>query len=406
MTQPHSPPLLPTVVVVNDSAFVEGGADEVALSSARGLAHRGHRVLFAHAGERPSGAISELEWVQLDERPWSTARAFWNPTAANRLRACLNGLGPGPMLIHLHRFSRVLSPSVLQVARQSGIPALLTLHDYFLACPNGAFFDFNQNAFCERQPLSTSCLRCGCDQHGWRVKLGRSARLAFAQSRTRSLPPLHLLAVSSTGLADARRLLPSPARLELMPNPVWTGNGTRVEAERQKDFLFVGRFDRAKGPDVFARAVVAAGVPATFVGAGPLEKALRALAPSARWRGWLGRAELETAFSQARALVFPSVFRETFGLVAAEALARGVPVIATAGTAADDFLTEGVNARRFPRGDAGALARLLSELATDDAQVRRLSEGAHARFWAEPPTLERHVTALQALYARLTSPAR
>ena len=54
----------------------------------------------------------------------------------------------------------------------------------------------------------------------------------------------------------------------------------------------------------------------------------------------------------------------------------------------------------FRSGDAADLRRQIARCG-DDALVRRMGRAAHARFWADPPTVEAHADALEALYARV-----
>jgi glycosyltransferase involved in cell wall biosynthesis len=101
---------------------------------------------------------------------------------------------------------------------------------------------------------------------------------------------------------------------------------------------------------------------------------------------------------QARALVFPSIWPETYGLVVVEALACGIPVVVSDNTAAAGLVTDGETGLVFPSGDAAALAERLGRL-RNDAFVERLGQAAHARYWANPTTLDRHVDALERLYS-------
>jgi glycosyltransferase involved in cell wall biosynthesis len=88
--------------------------------------------------------------------------------------------------------------------------------------------------------------------------------------------------------------------------------------------------------------------------------------------------------------LFPSRIVEGFGIVCAEAMACGLPVIATTPGGQDDLVRDDETGFRFIKGDTAVLARLLSELAADRRKAGRLSAGAlrAVRQYHEPRSLE------------------
>jgi glycosyltransferase-like protein len=88
-------------------------------------------------------------------------------------------------------------------------------------------------------------------------------------------------------------------------------------------------------------------------------------------------AQLEALYRAADVLAFPSV-KEGFGLVVLEALASGLPVVASDLDVLRSFLTDGDSALLVPCGDAGALAGALARVAADPALAARLREGGRA----------------------------
>jgi glycosyltransferase-like protein len=90
--------------------------------------------------------------------------------------------------------------------------------------------------------------------------------------------------------------------------------------------------------------------------------------------GTVTDAELGGWYRAADAFAFPSV-KEGFGLVVLEAMATGLPVVATDIPVFAEYLTDGVDALLAPAGDAAALADALGRLATDGDLRRRLVAG-------------------------------
>lgn len=128
--------------------------------------------------------------------------------------------------------------------------------------------------------------------------------------------------------------------------------GKLVAFKRPGDLLEAAALLRASGKDIEV----------AFAGAGPLENELRsrsaALAVPTHFLGFCNQTEMPSAYAAADLLVLPSNGRETWGLVANEALACRRPVVLadTVGCAPDMAIHLGKNFL-FSMGDAAALSR-------------------------------------------------
>jgi glycosyltransferase involved in cell wall biosynthesis len=106
--------------------------------------------------------------------------------------------------------------------------------------------------------------------------------------------------------------------------------------------------------------------------------------------GHLDRDELARAYAEADVFVFPSV-ADAWGLVLNEAMASGLPLIATSVPGAvDDLLSGGENGIVVPPFDPGALADAMVALASDPARRLEMGERSSSRIrdfepltWAE-----------------------
>lgn len=408
----------PEIVILNDYASVNGGSSSVAIASALGLAARGVRVTF-FAAVGPVApelrGVENLEVICLGQddivRNRNRLQAFaggWrNGRAVRALREVLAGKSAARTIVHAHGWTKALSPFVLSTAATLGFPLVVTLHDFFIACPNGGFFEHGPNVLCRRTPLSPACWRCNCDRRNYGHKLWRNLRTVL-QNNVLGVPRrvAHYIAVSEFSLNVVRPHLPPGARATVVRNPVECAPAEPAPVARNCRFVYVGRFETEKGVRLFADAVRAAGAEATFVGDGALREEVRALCPEARFTGWLDREGIRREVRQARALVFPPLWYETLGLVAIEAAAEGVPAIVSDACAATDYVRNGVNGVHFAHGSVESLRRNMVALAADDPRVERLGRAAHAWYWQQPWTAERHVTDLLRIYRELPpSPA-
>ena len=349
------------IVIVADHASVTGGQARVAIDNALGLARRGvPTIYFAAAGPvdarlRDAGVdvvcLDQADILSDASRLAAVARGLWNRPAAAALSALLARFSPGECLVHVHGWAKALSPSIAPAIRASGHPAIATLHEFFLFCPNGGFFDYQRAEVCERRPLSLDCLSTQCDARRASHKAWRVARQAIAAWPAR-MPRLFsdLIVLSRTQRDMVARLVPQGVRLRLLANPVDAVDlGPKTEPV-SGDFLFVGRLSPEKGAALFAEAATRVGATPTLIGDGPLADVLRARFPQARMLGWRSPDEVRAAMRAARALVFPSVWRETFGLAPYEALALGTPVVVADGSAAREAVVENENGLLFPIG--------------------------------------------------------
>ncbi len=412
---PAPPPADPAamhLVIVNDHAHVRGGADRVALGAAAGFADAGHRVtLFTAVGpvdealaRHPRVTVVCLQQADIlrdPQRLRAARQGIWNTAAARAFRRIASAWDGRDTVVHVHSFTKALSAAVPHAATALGLRTVLTLHDYFLGCPNGGFFEYPVMEICRRDPLGLSCLACQCDARSRAHKLWRFAR-TWVQNRVAELPRRLdcVITLSALNRETARRFLPAGTRLVTVPNPVEVARAEPVRVEQNAAFVFAGRLEPYKGPQLLAEAATLCGGAAVFCGAGPAADRVRALNPAARLTGWLEPAALQAELGRARALVFPSLWPETFGLTALEALARGIPVIASRGTAAEEQVQHDVNGLLFERGSAASLAEMMRRLA-DPATAARLGREAHARYWQGPFTLARHVAALEGLFGSL-----
>jgi starch synthase len=147
--------------------------------------------------------------------------------------------------------------------------------------------------------------------------------------------------------------------------------------------IFVGNLSLQKGVPYLLEAVKGLGLKGFelwLVGAvSPgFEPLLRRYEGLFRHFGVVPRARLRELYSQASVLVLPSV-QEGLALVQAQAMACGLPVIATAHTGAVDILTDGVEGFIVPIRSAGAIREKLRTLYESPELLTRMSEAALTR---------------------------
>ncbi|WP_018262011.1 glycosyltransferase family 4 protein [Methylobacterium sp. WSM2598] len=396
------------VVLILDHGHVNGGQAKVALDSALGLAARGHRVdvFAAVAPVDPRLSAAGIRVTCLDQPDIATASSklafagqmLWNRPAARALAGLLAGRDPGRTIVHVHAFAKALSPSIFAAIRRARLPALYTMHEFFLVCPNGGFYDYRRHAICRRAPLSGACIATNCDMRSYPRKAMRLARQVLLEKLARWPEAVRdVVTISALQETAVAPHLPPGLTLHRVDNPIAVPDPGPKPAGPPGPLTYVGRLSTEKGVLLFAEAARRAGVPAVFVGDGPEAETLRGRYPEARLLGWRDAAGVAEALRAASALVFPSIWYEGQPLTVYEALARGTPVVVSDACAGREAVADGETGYWFPSGDAAALAARLTRL-QDPAVLARLGAEAHRRYWAAPLTLERHCARLEEVY--------
>ena len=152
--------------------------------------------------------------------------------------------------------------------------------------------------------------------------------------------------------------------------------------------LLAGKLIPRKCPLDFVRAIAHASRSAAVVGLvagdGPLREETSRLAQDlnapVRFAGFLNQGEMCRAYAAADVLVLPSS-QETWGLVANEAMAWGLPcVVSELVGCGPDLVEEGVTGFTVPLHDFETLAGRLALLADDPTARRAMSEQARPRI--------------------------
>jgi glycosyltransferase involved in cell wall biosynthesis len=196
------------------------------------------------------------------------------------------------------------------------------------------------------------------------------------------------------GTRQARDLVglgADPARTVIAPIsavvPDGSGDRQRTHAGGQTRYLFVGRLIETKGLEVLLDAFRRVeGGELWIAGDGPLREAMESAAardPRIRLLGYVDSAALADVYGQVDVLVLPSLF-EAWGLVVHEALAHGVPVIASDQVgAADDLIEPGANGYVVRAGAAEELAEAMGAVARwKPVQWKRAAKRSEERIAA------------------------
>jgi glycosyltransferase involved in cell wall biosynthesis len=395
------------IVIIADYAVAEGGAPQVAIASALGLARAGHDVVYVQgvgeASDAKLAAEPRIKRVSLGGQDiWSKSAlraardGVWNQSFRPRLEAILEENRTPETMVHVHQWTKFFSASLFATIAKSGLPLVVSMHDYFLLCPTGLKYRFEQSRPCELTPLSFGCLAARCDPRSPLHKAIRVARTLGARAALKqtNYTALH---VSEIGRKTIGAYLPQNAHQVVLENPVEVEDlGPRNGAGARK-IAFCGRLTSEKGAELVARAARALGLPSLFIGEGPLKDRILEIDPQAEITGWLPKAEARAKIAaDALALVAPSLWPETGPLVVAEAMANGVPVVVSQRAGAAGRIQHGVDGY-VVAPEPEAIAQALLDLRNPE-QAAAVAAAAYRSYWANPPSLAAHARGLVEIY--------
>jgi glycosyltransferase involved in cell wall biosynthesis len=390
---------------------VIGGRDIAVQMLSRELARRGHEVdVLSLAG--PKGPRIEHDGDVRVHRLAGWSR-FLTPLYADPEKPFHPTLpDPGlvreisrlieerqPDIVHAHSW---MLYSLLRLVPSLKTRLVVWIHDYGFICPKNTYF--RHGGACTG-PRYTKCISCSSEQYGGPKALALTTGQAVMKS---SLGRVDRYVANSQYVADASAPLLAHGETRMSVIPPFIPDEAFDADQRPRpafvpptgDYLmFAGALGPHKGIDVLLEAwsglqdrppLVLAGIrrfdtPTSFPDGVIVTDDV------------LPREDVLSGWGHCLAAVVPSVWPEPFGLVAAEAMAAGKPVIASAVGGLAEVVDDGVTGIHVPPGDVTALRNALARIIADAPLRARL--GAAAREKARAYSIDSATTAWEQVFA-------
>ena len=289
-----------------------------------------------------------------------------------------------PDVVHAHNLYPLLSPSVLLASRERGVPVVMTIHHFGLTCP--ALHHLSRGQVCE------SCIggrEYWCVLKNCRGNPRESGAYAFRSVVARKLNLFRknvTILVALTQFARKRLLAAGfdADRVVVLPNMIRSDSRSVVFGKG--DYVgFAGRLSSEKGVSILLDAAFQLPeIPFRVAGGGPQSGLCAERAPkNVMLLGQLEGQTMGSFYRGARCLVVPSVCLEMAPLVVGEAMAEGVPVIASRIGGLPELVEDDVTGLLFEPGNASELVQKIRLLWDDASLCRRIGQMGYERVRRE-----------------------
>lgn len=310
-------------------------------------------------------------------------KTIWNGEAACKVEKVCHDENISILIVH--NFFPLASPAIYCAARRTGAKVIQWLHNYRLMCPAATFYKNGRVCeTCMHKWLPWPAVLNACYRHDPLASSAVVAMLSIHMARGTWMHDVdRFVALTEFGRDKfveagfpSKNIRVIPNHLEPDPGMGCGGGGYG---------LFVGRLSEEKGIGVLLNA--AARLPKRLsikvVGCGPLEDEVRSFAasdPRIEMLGPLPFDRIIELMREADFLAFPSLWYEGMPRTIIEALAVGVPVIASQLGAMETIVEHRGNGLHFPVGNAQFLTSSIIECMSDITLRQAMREKARATY--------------------------
>jgi glycosyltransferase involved in cell wall biosynthesis len=374
-------------------APVVGGEERHVQDLSIELVKRGHKVMVATLRVPGTPEFEVDQGVQIYRIKSTMQRAPWlykqershhppmpDPEVSLALQRIIKQEKPD--IVHAHNW---MYYSFLPLKLWSGLPLVVSLHDYSFLCTQKRLMYFD-TALCSG-PSLIKCMNCAANHHGG-VK-GRVTALAHQLSNPMVHAAVDMFLPVSQATAIGNGLVENHLPFQVIPNFLSDAPGMLQEnhedayvSKLPEDgfMLFVGDLSKDKGVDVLVRAYAKLhnAPPLVLIGR-PRPDTPTDLPKNVMVMGSWPHAAVMEAYRRSSFSMLPSVCPETFGIVVIEAMSMGRPVIASRIAGLADVINDGENGFLVPPADVETLSKSIQRLVDDPALRERMGQGALRR---------------------------
>jgi len=366
------------ILIVHNYYQQHGGEDTVFEAETQLLKEKGHEVITYTTSNKeiPSNKVK------------LAADTVWSFEQRKSLRELLKKEKPD--VAHFHNTFMKISPSAYYACKEAGVPVVQSLHNPRTLCPAGSLRRNGKVCeLCVKKTFAWPGIRYGCYRNSRSATATVATMLAFHKliGTWRNTVDKYIVFTEFYRKKFAESGVFDPDQLVIKPHFIAPDPKPRPSKELGSYALFIGRLDPEKGVSTMLKAwKELPHIPLKIRGGGKMQPELdqfRKENPSHQIEsvGRLSREDLISLMKGARFLVWPSEgYYETFGLVAADSLACGVPVIAARTGVLEENVIENYSGLHFRPGDSLDLREKVVRLWESPSLVEELGQNARQQY--------------------------
>ena len=372
---------LKNIIIINDFNYEQGGATKIAIDTANMLAEKHYHVVFISAiSQKNSNALSKTieqyslnsrEFLKYDNKFEGMFKGIKNNDFSRLVASIIQKYSRKDTIIHVHGWTKGCSASFFPLLKKKHFTTIITLHEYFSMCANGAYYDYKRKIACQECPGSVKCLLKNCDSRNYLFKIYRSIRQLFYR-RYMDFNYLNAIFVSEFQRDLIRKYI-SFDHNQVIENPYYLE--IKENQTKKWDYIYIGRTTAEKGADYFLR--LAKDMPdQKFVIVGNFQGKTTG---NVTVTGWVSEEAVMEYLCSSKVLILPSLWPETFGLNVFKAIKQGIPCLVSSNTAAEKIISN-ENGLVFQQGNYNDMKKKAEEVINLKPEIKKFDDNRNELY--------------------------
>jgi glycosyltransferase involved in cell wall biosynthesis len=355
------------ILMVNKFLFSAGGAEKYMISLGNELKKNNEVQYFGLDNKQNEVGNNFGVYASLSQNPANLIYSRKNKMLFAKLIDLYK-----PDVIHMNNISYQLTSSLIDAAKEARVPALMTIHDPQLVCPNHMFYTSHQE-------VCTQCLdmnfRHCVEKRCLKGSLLKSYLAYLESKKTHAEGKYDYLScyISPSHFLQQKMIeggYPSEKCLYLRNfySGIIAGS---LSVAKASYFLYYGRLSEEKGINLLLKALPE-NVKLVIAGSGPLASSLPSR-KNVQYVGYKEGEELYHLIANAQATIYPSLWYENCPLSVMESIAYGTPVIGTNQAGIAELVEDEKTGLLFKPNDAADLREKILLISNNPEYASRLS---------------------------------